>query len=417
MAFVVGVGLTKFTKPKTSKVKYPELAEEAARKALKDANLTYSNIDAVVVSHVYGESTSGQKAVYKLGLRGIPIFNTNNNCSSASCAIMLSQLMVKSGQFACVLALGFEQMENGLTTKWDDREHPAQSHFDCLHEHGVSENPLPGLNYFTSEVLKIYAHGAREHMKLYGTTQEQFAKIAYKNHMQSVYNPNACMGKETTVEKCLERTICPPVTLAMCSLTADGAAAAVICSAAFAKANNLMPRAVKIVAQKMKTDLPSTFETSIRNIGGYELARQAANECYKESGLSPKDIDVIELHDCFACNELFMYEALGLCQEGAGGRLVDDAVWITNRNGGKLFQLGGRWVVNPDGGLEGKGHPIGATGLAQCAELVSQLRGEAGIRQVDGARVGLQHNYGIGSAAVVTLYEKVPSGVVPASKL
>jgi sterol carrier protein 2 len=157
----------------------------------------------------------------------------------------------------------------------------------------------------------------------------------------------------------------------------------------------------------MVTDLPSTLEgSSYIALSGFDMARRAAQQVYRASGCSPDDIDVLEVHDCFSCAELFMYEALGLCPDGEGGALIDSGEWIDNAQGGRLCRLGGRWVVNPSGGLESKGHPIGATGLAQCAELCWQLRGVAGKRQVEDARVALQHNFGVGGAAVVTLYAR-----------
>ncbi|XP_065661162.1 sterol carrier protein 2 isoform X3 [Hydra vulgaris] len=404
---VVGVGLTKFVKPHSKNWDYPEIGLEAARNALEDAGINYQLVDAVVVSHVYGESTSGQKAVYGLGLTGIPIFNTNNNCSSASCALMLSKILVQSGDYKCVLALGFEKMDRGLTVKWNDRLHPSQAHFDYMRKLGVSAENIPSLESFTSDVLKVYAYGAREHAKKYGTTKEQHAKIAYKNHYQSQYNPKACLQKVFSMQSIMSQVICAPITLAMCALTADGGAAAVICSEDFMDKYNLKSKAVEIISQKMVTDLPSSFNGSLLSIGGYDMAKKAAQDCFADSGLSIHDIDIIELHDCFACNEMFLYEALGLCEEGGGGLLIDNSKWIENSNGGKLCQLGSRWYVNTDGGLESKGHPIGASGLAQCAEIVNQLRGNAGLRQVDEAKYGLQHNFGIGGAAVVTVYGKL----------
>jgi len=415
MVFVVGVGLTKFSKPHARKWDYPDIGREAASNALNDAGIDYSQIDAAVVSHVYGESTSGQKALYELGLTGIPIFNTNNNCSSASCALMLSRLLVMSGEYSCVLALGFEKMDSGLTVKWDDRIHPSQRHFDRMEECGVPKGSVaPTLSHFTSEVMKIYAYSAREHEKRYGTTKDHSAKIAYKNHFHSQYNPNASLQKVLPMEAINAREIVYPLTLAMCALTADGGAAAVVCNKDFMIKHKLQNKAVEIIAQQMTTDLPSSFNTDVTNVGGLEMARQAANYCYEKSGYTARDIDVIELHDCFAPTELLLYEALGLCETGKAGELIDNAKWIENKQGGKLCQLGNKWVVNTDGGLESKGHPIGATGIAQCAEIVYQLRGEAGKRQVEGAHIGLQHNFGIGGAAVVTMYRRI--GVRP-SKL
>lgn len=202
------------------------------------------------------------------------------------------------------------------------------------------------------------------------------------------------------------KLICKPITYAMSAPTADGSAAAIVCSREFMESNEMQNKAVEILAQQMVTDLPSSFDKSFMDLAGVAMATKAAIDCYRSSDLTPHDVDVLEVHDCFSCNELFMYEAMGLCPGGRGGDLIDSTEWIENKNGGEVCRIGGRWVVNPSGGLESKGHPIGATGLAQCAELNWQLRGEAGKRQVDGATVALQHNFGIGGAAVVTMYKK-----------
>jgi len=198
-----------------------------------------------------------------------------------------------------------------------------------------------------------------------------------------------------------------PITLLQSCATGDGAAAAVVCSERFVVEHGLQDQAVEIRAQSMVTDLPSTLNgDSYVSLSGFDMAKRAAEEVYAESGLGPNDVDVLEVHDCFSCAELFMYEALGLCGVGEGGSLIDSAQWLENTAGGEVCRLGDRWVVNPSGGLESKGHPIGATGLAQCAELCWQIRGDAGKRQVEGAKVGLQHNFGVGGAAVVTLYAR-----------
>jgi len=197
-----------------------------------------------------------------------------------------------------------------------------------------------------------------------------------------------------------------PITVSMSSLTADGSASAILCSAKFLnKKSHLKQRSVQIVTQHMVTDLPSTFGNSFMNLSGYEMSKKAANQCYRDANLTANDIDVIEVHDCFSPNELFMYEALGLAKEGEGVNLLREGKWIHTKDEGKLYKMK-RWVVNPSGGLESKGHPIGATGIAQCYELVTQLRHEAGKRQVPNATIGLQQNFGIGGAAVVTIYRR-----------
>lgn len=220
-----------------------------------------------------------------------------------------------------------------------------------------------------------------------------------------------------------------PLTQLQCCPTGDGSACAIVCSEAFILKNQLEHRAVEIVGQEMVTDMDDTFNLknpSWRNLCGTGLAKTAADRIYASTNLHAKDVDVLEVHDCFSINELLMYEgnhlqvefklnveALGLCQEGQGGKLASSGEWITNRDGGSLYRIGDRWVVNPSGGLESKGHPIGATGLAQAAELYWQLLGMAGKRQVPDAKIALQHNFGIGGAAVVTMYKKY----IPMAKL
>ncbi|KAK3710535.1 hypothetical protein QZH41_009367 [Actinostola sp. cb2023] len=404
--FVVGVGMTKFEKPLTKQWDYPDMAREAGTAALNDAGVQYSVVEAVTASYCYGEPTSGQRAVYELGLTGVPVFNTNNNCSSASSALMLAKLMVQSGQYHCVLAIGFEKMERGLSERFTDRASPIQRHVDHMVSLGAEPGLInPNLNAVTSDVIKLFAYAAREHTQKYGTTLQQYAKISHKNHKHGKNNPYACLRREIPMERIMgSRMVCDPITLPMSTPTADGSAAALVCSKSFMESRGLQGKAVEIIAQQMVTDMPSSFGRSYRDLCGYDMAKKAAQFCYRASGLGPRDVDVIEVHDCFSCNELFMYEALGLCGEGHGGRLIDEAEWITNKSGGELCRLDRQWVVNPSGGLESKGHPIGATGLAQCAELNWQLRGEAGKRQVEGATVALQHNFGIGGAAVVTMY-------------
>ncbi|EDO33253.1 predicted protein [Nematostella vectensis] len=412
--FVVGVGMTKFEKPHTRKWDYPDMAREAGAAALKDAGILYSAVQAVAASYCYGEPASGQTAVYELGLSGIPVFNTNNNCSSASTALMLARLMILSGQYECVLALGFEKMDRGLTERYTDRVSPLKRHVAHMESLGAKPDLIsPHLNKVTSDVVKFFSYAANEHNKKYGTTFRQYAKISHKNHKQSVHNPYACIRREVPLSKVESSPmLADQITMPMCAPTADGSAAAVVCSRGFMESHGLQNQAVEIIAQQMATDMPSSFGRSYMDLSGYDMAKKAAADCYRVSGLQAQDVDVFEVHDCFSCNELFMYEALGLCGEGKGGQLIDEAKWHTNSAGGEVCKLGGKWVVNPSGGLESKGHPIGATGLAQCAELNWQLRGVAGKRQVEGARVAMQHNYGIGGAAVVTMYRAYNKGLV-----
>jgi len=407
--FVVGVGLTKFERPLTKQWDYPDMGKEAGSAALKDAGITYSKVKSVVASYCYGEPTSGQRAVYELGLSGVPVYNVNNNCSSGSTALMMARRLVQTGIEDCVLALGFEKMEKGLSERYPEKVSPVGRHMDHMVKIGAKPGLIqPRMNNMTSDVVKLYAYAAREYMEKYPHTKlEDFVDIAYKNHRQSVYNPKASISRELPKSDIADKLmLCEPITFWMSAPVADGSAAAVVVSEAFVRKHNLQDRAVEIVAQHMVTDLPGTFGKSFMDLSGAAMAKEAARKCYDESKMTAADVDVLEVHDCFACNELFMYEALQLAPEGRGAELVRSGQWKRNSNGGEQFLMGGRWVVNPSGGLESKGHPIGATGLAQCAELVSQLRGESEKRQVDGARVAMQHNFGIGGAAVVTMYKK-----------
>ncbi|NKS33507.1 lipid-transfer protein [Rhodococcus hoagii] len=386
--FVVGVGMTKFEKPGAREWDYPDMAREAGTKALEDAGIDYREVQHAYVGYVYGESTSGQRAVYELGLTGIPIVNVNNNCSTGSTALYLATQAVRSGQVDCALALGFEKMQTGsLGTTYDDREQPMMRHLLALAE--LQEFAMPPAPY-------MFGAAGKEHMERYGTTAEQFARIGVKNHRHSTNNPYAQFQDEYTLEDVLASTpIYGPLTKLQCSPTSDGSGAVIVASEDFVDRHGLAGQAVEIVGQAMVTDLPSTFEDrSAISLVGADMTRTAARFVYEQAGIGPADIDVIELHDCFSTNELLTYEALGLCAEGEGGKLVDadDTTY------------GGRWVVNPSGGLISKGHPLGATGLAQCSELTWQLRGTADRRQVDGAEVALQHNIGLGGAVVVTAY-------------
>uniref|UniRef100_F6XNE9 Sterol carrier protein 2 n=1 Tax=Monodelphis domestica TaxID=13616 RepID=F6XNE9_MONDO len=389
--FVVGVGMTKFQKPGLQdSVDYPDLAKEAGLKALADARISYSEVEQACVGYVYGDSTCGQRAIYhSLGLTGIPIFNVNNNCSTGSTALYMARQLIQGGLASCVLALGFEKMERGsLGSKYTDRTNPIDKHVELMvNKHGLASAPI---------AAQFFGCAGKEHMEKYGTKIEHFTKIALKNHKHSVNNPYSQFREEYSIDQVMKSPkVFDFLTRLHCCPTSDGAAAAILANETFIRKHNLQSQAVEIVAQEMVTDMGSTFkENSMIKVVGFDLSKEAARKCYEKSGLKPEDINVIELHDCFSSNELLTYEALGLCAEGKAGELVD--------RGDNTY--GGKWVVNPSGGLISKGHPLGATGLAQCAELCWQLRGEAGRRQVPGAKVALQHNLGLGGAVVVTLY-------------
>jgi acetyl-CoA acetyltransferase len=389
--YVVGVGMTKFEKPGSKEWDYPDMAREAGTKALADAGLSITDVEQAAVGYCYGDSTCGERAFYELGHTGIPIYNVNNNCSTGSTALFMAKQFVEGGLAECAMALGFEKMEKGsLGVKYTDRTNPMDKHFKLMVElRGFAKAP---------GAPQIFGNAGREHMEKYGTTAEQFAKIGWKNHKHSVNNPYSQFQDEYSLEDILAAPmVYEPLTKLQCCPTSDGAGAAVLASEDFVRKHGLEKRAIEIAGQAMATDFDSSFdEKSMIKAVGFDMTKQAAEKVYRQSGLGPENVDVVELHDCFSANELITYEALGLCPVGQGGKYVDEGA----------FTYGGKVVVNPSGGLISKGHPLGATGLAQCSELVWQLRGEADKRQVKGARVALQHNLGLGGAAVVTLYRR-----------
>ena len=393
-AYIVGVGMTRFEKPETREWQYWDMAKEAGGTALADAGIGYEAVEQLPVGYCYQASTAGQRAAYELGLTGIPVYNVNNNCATGSTALLMARQFVESGLNDCVLALGFEKMKRGAlgggADSGDFSTSPVARHYGVMAAaHGFEMTP---------PTAQIFGNAAREHMERYGTTAEQLAAVGAKNHRHSAHNPNAQFQDVYTVEEILAaKTIHRPLTKLQCSPTSDGAAAAVIVSERFVREHGLADRAVEIVAQAMTTDTEESFASgSCIDVVGKPMSRAAARQVYAAGGLGIEDVDVIELHDCFSVNELLTYEALGMCADGESGKLVADGATT----------YGGRWVVNPSGGLISKGHPLGATGLAQAAELVWQLRGTAGDRQVPGARVGLAHNIGLGGAAVVTVLRR-----------
>jgi len=390
--YVVGVGMTKFEKPgRRENFDYPDMAKEAVEKALKDANVKYSDIQQASVGYVYGDSTCGQRALYPLGMTGIPIYNVNNNCATGSSALFLAYQLISGGLSDCVLALGFEKMQRGsLSSVFTDRANPVQPHVEAMMAvRDLEASPM---------AAQLFGNAGREHMDKYGTTEEHFAKIAWKNHKHSVNNQYSQFQDEYSLDQIKGApSVHAPLTKLQCCPTSDGSAAAIIASEEFVKRSNLQDRAVEILGIEMTTDLPSAFEEkSCIKAVGFDMAQAAATNLFKKAGLTPKDVQVVELHDCFSANELITYEALGLCEVGKAGAFIDA--------GDNTY--GGKYVVNPSGGLISKGHPLGATGLAQCLELTTQVRGEAGARQVDNAKIGLQHNLGLGGACVVALYKK-----------
>jgi acetyl-CoA acyltransferase len=390
--FVIGVGMTKFEKPGTKEGDYPDWAQEAGGKALADAGISYEDVEQAFAAYCYGDSTAGQRALYGLGLTGIPVVNVNNNCSTGSSALYLARQAVKGELVQCALAVGFEKMELGsLGVKYTDRTNPIDRHVGALLELRAWEDAPPA--------PQMFGAAGREHMERYGSKPEHYAWIGWKNHKHSVNNPYAQFQDEYTIEDIeSSREIYAPLTKLQCSPTSDGSAAAVVASERFVDGHDLWDRAVEVAGQSMVTDLSSTFDSrSAIAVVGADMSRTAAHRALGEAATDVGEVDVVELHDCFSANELITYEALGLADEGEGHKLVEAQATTYGGSGP---------VVNPSGGLISKGHPLGATGLAQCTELTWQLRGQADARQVEGASVALQHNIGLGGAAVVTVYRK-----------
>ncbi|WP_390344500.1 lipid-transfer protein [Variovorax boronicumulans] len=387
---VAGVGMLPFAKPGASE-SYPMLGARAAKAALDDARVDYQSVNQVYAGYVYGDSCSGQAAVYHVGLTSVPVINVNNNCATGSTALFLARQAVASGAAECVLALGFEQMARGaLGVHFQDRPDPSQRLLDTMQQ-------IQGTDVGAPIAAQLFGGAGRMHMQLYGTRADTFARIAVKARRHAQNNPNAIFRQPLTLDEVLASpAVFDPLTRLQCCPPTCGGAAAVLCSEDFARRHGLDAR-VRIAAQAMSTDGNSSFdEKDMRKLVGYDMTRRAAQQVYEAAGIGPEDVPVAELHDCFTTNELLSYEALGFAPEGGAERFVLD--------GDNTY--GGRVVTNPSGGLLSKGHPLGATGLAQCAELVWQLRGQAGARQVQGARVALQHNLGLGGACVVTLYQR-----------
>ncbi|MEZ5647074.1 MAG: lipid-transfer protein [Burkholderiaceae bacterium] len=388
---VVGVGMIPFTKPGASEP-YTVMGARAAKAALDDAGVNYKDVQQAYVGYVYGDSTAGQAAIYGVGLSGIPVFNVNNNCSTGSSALFLARQAVESGMVECAIALGFEQMVPGaLKGAYDDRPSPMARFADVMTAHQGYEPTAP-------RAAQFFGGAGRDYIAQYGIRPDTFGRISVKARQHAARNPLAVFRQTLTLEEVMASpTVFDPMTRYQCCPPTCGAAAAIVCSAEFAKQHGL-DGSVVIAAQAMTTDTPSTFESDdMRKVVGYDMTVAAAAQVYEAAGIGPDDLDVVELHDCFTANELLTYEALGLTPEGTAERFIVE--------GDNTY--GGRIVTNPSGGLLSKGHPLGATGLAQCAELVWQLRGQADQRQVEGARLALQHNLGLGGACVVTLYQKV----------
>jgi acetyl-CoA acetyltransferase len=384
---VAGVGMTRFGKYLGRSMK--DLGREAVETALADAGVDRAGLQAAVVGNAMAglitgqECVRGQVVLREMGIGDIPVVNTENACASSATAFHLAWLYVASGQYDCVLALGMEKLYH------EDKKRSFQAIGSAVdvelmrqlieamkaqQQEKAASGGAPGES--RSMFMDFYAAMARAHMERYGTTKEQFAKVAVKNHNNGSLNPYAQYQERCTLEEVLHSpVVAEPLTRLMCSPIGDGAAAAVVCSAETARQLGVKPAWVRASALGSGKD---------REPGEPAIVERVSRRAYEAAGVGPEDVDVVELHDASAPAELITYEELGLCGEGEGGRLIDEGA----------TEIGGRVPVNPSGGLLAKGHPVGATGIAQICEIVWQLRGQAGKRQVDDARVGLTENGG-----------------------
>ncbi|XRQ08654.1 lipid-transfer protein [Actinomadura welshii] len=388
---VAGVGMIPFTKPGKSE-SYDVMGAEATRRALADAGIAYDAVQQAYAGYVFGDSTSGQKALYRVGLSGTPVVNVNNNCSTGSSALYLARQAVESGAVDVALALGFEQMVPGaIGTAYPDRP-PSLEAFDRVRDQ-VRGAPDPGV----PNAATFFGAAGQQYAEDHGIDPSVFAHITVKSRRHAANNPYAVFRAPLTVDEVLASPrIYGPLTRYQCCPPTCGAAAAVVVSREYAARHGLRSDVV-IAGQALTTDTASSFDGDMMRLVGHDMAVAASKAVYEQSGIGPEDVRVVELHDCFTTNEFIAYEALGLTPPGTADKFV-----LSGDN-----TYGGRVVTNPSGGLISKGHPLGATGLAQCAELVWQLRGQAGDRQVDDVNVALQHNLGLGGACVVTMYQKV----------
>lgn len=384
---VIGVGMVKFQKPGASD-EYNVMASNAIREAIKDSGVEFGDIEEAFAGYVYGDSTCGQRSVYEVGLTGIPVVNVNNNCSTGSSALYLARQAIEAGA-ECVLAVGFEKMEKGaLGSKFTDRTNPLDKHAEVM-------SRVQGFNQ-APPAAQMFGGAGREYRWRYGTKRETFGKISEKARKHASKNPYALFNQVLSLDEIMASDeVFDPLTRFQCCPPTCGAAAAVLCSEDFAKRKGIA-NPVYIAGQAMTTDYQTSFGDSMIKMVGWDMAVNAAKKVYEQTGVGPEDVDVVELHDCFTANELLTYEALGLCKEGEAEKFI----WEGDNT------YGGKFVTNPSGGLLSKGHPLGATGLAQCTELVWQLRGQADQRQVEGAKIALQHNLGLGGACVITMYRR-----------
>ncbi|MEE8244394.1 MAG: thiolase family protein [Pseudomonadales bacterium] len=376
-AYVVGVDMIKFGRFPDRTV--PEIGSEAALMALDDCGLTIQDMEALYCGNL-GQASGmvGQRILHEIGQTGIPVVNVSNACATGATAFREAWASVKAGLYDVVLAVGVEQMGKGLLGGGGGGK-------------GISKEGLLG----SGTMPAVFAEAGMEHTNKYGTTFEQFAKVSVKNHHHSTMNPKAMYQIETPLDTVMNaEMISYPNTKLMCSVNVDGSAAAVIVSEKKVKELGLMSRAVKVRASVLTSDPWQERDLVMPDVNS--CTRKAVAAAYEMAGLGADDIDLVELHDCFATAEILHYENLGLCGDGEAGRLIDDGD----------VALGGRVPVNVSGGLLSKGHPLGATGIANIYEVSTHLRGEAGARQVEGARIGMTHVIGLGSACGIHILEK-----------
>ena len=388
-ALVAGVDMVKFVKPGQQQP-YRVMASTAIQGALKDAGIDAAQVQQAYASYIYGDTTCGQHALYDAFQTGIPVINVNNACASGSTAIYLARQAVESGAADCVLAFGFEEMQRGaLGSPWDDREGAFSRNLTVADTFDLTSVPA-------AAVPKAFGVAGQHYLDKYNAKADIFAKVAVKTRSHAVHNPFSLFDTPLTVDEVMNapKIYGDYMTRLMACPPTCGAAAAIIVSPAFAQKHGIS-QGVEIVAQALTSDTVKSWEDPISAVGA-DMTRRAAQQVYEQAGFGPEAIQVVELHDCFTPNEVITYEGLGLCPEGEATQFIEAG---NNTHGGN-------YVVNPSGGLMSKGHPIGATGLAQCYELVTQLRGHAGARQVQGANRALQHNLGLTGAVVVTLYQR-----------
>jgi acetyl-CoA acyltransferase len=370
--YVAGVGMTAFGRHEGKRL--PELGQEAVRAALADAGLDYTAVEIAYCGHVLQGSTAGQKVLYGVGMTGIPIFNVENACASGTSALRAAAMAVGFGIAPVALAVGFEVMGRGaIPTRGDER-------LEAVASEGVPALPA------------LFANLFREHSRRYGTTVEQMAMVSVKNRAYGVQNPRAQYREPLTVDGVLaSRPVAPPLRLFMCCPTTSGAAAAVVTSADVARGTR---RPIRMVASALQSDPPLKGDDALAGIT--EINSRAMRNAYEQAGIGPDQLDCAEVHDCFSIAEIIHYENLGLCARGEGGRFVEQVLAEGPGNA--------RVQVSTSGGLLAKGHPLGATGVAQAVEAVEQLRGESGARQVPNARIALTHCQGFGGAAGVHIF-------------